>query len=76
MLCRPSSVNHNLAFFLIFSSRIRIKTDSRRGRIVAAKPEFTDCASATKKHNVAVKTVLEVALDAYRRTTPKGSERA
>jgi len=46
--------------------RIRIKIGSANGKIVNAKPEFADCCSVAKKHNVAVKTVLEAALTAYK----------
>jgi hypothetical protein len=45
--------------------KIRIKTGTLDGRIVNAKPEFSDCASAAKKHNVAVKAVLDAAMAAY-----------
>ncbi|MHC4659316.1 MAG: nickel pincer cofactor biosynthesis protein LarC2, partial [Planctomycetota bacterium] len=50
---------------------IRIKTGSLNGRIVNAKPEFSDCVSAARKHNVAVKAVLEAAIAAYKKTTSK-----
>jgi uncharacterized protein (TIGR00299 family) protein len=49
----------------------RIKTGSLNGRIVNAKPEFSDCVSAAKKHNVAVRAVLEAAIAAYKKTTSK-----
>jgi len=47
--------------------KIRIKTGTLDGKIVNAKPEFSDCVSAAKKHNVAVKAVLDAAMAAYRR---------
>jgi uncharacterized protein (DUF111 family) len=46
---------------------IRIKIGSLEGKIVNAKPEFSDCTSAAKKHNVAVKTVLDAAMAAYKK---------
>jgi uncharacterized protein (TIGR00299 family) protein len=46
--------------------RIRIKTGLLDGRVVNVKPEFADCASAAKKHNVPLKTVLDAALAAYK----------
>ncbi|MHC4619146.1 MAG: nickel pincer cofactor biosynthesis protein LarC [Planctomycetota bacterium] len=52
--------------------KIRIKTGSMNGKIVNAKPEFSDCAAAAKKHNVAVKVVWEAAIKAYGSTSQKG----
>jgi uncharacterized protein (DUF111 family) len=46
--------------------KIRIKTGTLKGRIVNAKPEFSYCVSAAEKHNVAVKTVMEAAMNAYK----------
>jgi len=45
--------------------KIRIKTGTMDGRVVNAKPEFSDCISAAKKHDVAVKAVLDAAMAAY-----------
>jgi uncharacterized protein (TIGR00299 family) protein len=45
---------------------IRIKVGTLGGKIVNAKPEFSDCISAAEKHNVAVKAVLDAAMAAYR----------
>jgi hypothetical protein len=45
---------------------IRIKTGSLGGKVVNAKPEFSDCSAAAEKHNVAVKAVLDAAMAAYR----------
>jgi uncharacterized protein (TIGR00299 family) protein len=45
---------------------IRIKTGSLGGKIVNAKPEFSDCITAAEKHKVAVKAVLDAAMAAYR----------
>ncbi|MCX5635647.1 MAG: nickel pincer cofactor biosynthesis protein LarC [Planctomycetota bacterium] len=47
---------------------IKIKTGSLNGRIVTAKPEFSDCAAAAKKHKVAVKTVIQTAIAEYKKT--------
>jgi uncharacterized protein (TIGR00299 family) protein len=51
---------------------IRIKTGLLKGKTVAAKPEFSDCAAAAKTHNVAVKFVMETAVAAYLETLPEG----
>ena len=45
---------------------IKIKTGSFDGKIVNAKPEFSDCQSAAKDHNVPIKTVLDAAIAAYK----------
>ena len=50
---------------------IRIKTGSLDGRVVTAKPEFSDCAAAAKKHNVAVKLVMDAAASAFRSQAEK-----
>ncbi len=46
---------------------IRIKVGMLDGEVVNAKPEFSDCAAAAKEHNVAVKTVLDAAMSAYKK---------
>jgi uncharacterized protein (TIGR00299 family) protein len=46
---------------------IRIKTGTLGGKIVNAKPEFSDCVSAAEKHKVAVKAVLDAAMAAYKK---------
>jgi len=46
---------------------IRIKTGTLGGKIVNAKPEFSDCVSAAKKHNVPVKTILDAAVSAFKK---------
>ncbi|MHC4156045.1 MAG: nickel pincer cofactor biosynthesis protein LarC [Planctomycetota bacterium] len=48
--------------------QIRIKTGMFNGKIINAKPEFSDCAAAADKHNVAVKTVAEAAIAAYNKS--------
>jgi uncharacterized protein (TIGR00299 family) protein len=45
---------------------IRIKTGVLGGEVVNAKPEFSDCVAAAKKHKVAVKAVLDAAMAAYK----------
>jgi len=46
--------------------RIRIKVGKLAGKIVNAKPEFSDCAAATEKYNLPVKTVLDAAIAVYK----------
>jgi pyridinium-3,5-bisthiocarboxylic acid mononucleotide nickel chelatase len=46
---------------------IKIKTGSLNGKIVTAKPEFSDCAAAAQKHKVAVKTVIQTAIAEYKK---------
>jgi uncharacterized protein (TIGR00299 family) protein len=46
---------------------IKIKVGKLGERVVNAKPEFSDCVLAAKKHNVAVKKVLDAAIIAYRK---------
>jgi uncharacterized protein (DUF111 family) len=36
------------------------------GKIVNAKPEFSDCISAAEKHDVPVRTVIEAVMTAYK----------
>ncbi len=43
---------------------VRIKVGSRKGREVAASPEFEDCRSAAQAHGVALKEVYRAALAA------------
>ena len=47
---------------------ISVKTASANGKIVKVKPEFSDCARAAKRHNVALNIVQQAAIDAYRRS--------
>lgn len=47
--------------------QIKIKTGWLNGKILNAKPEFSDCVLAAKKHNVAVKAVLEAAMAVYKK---------
>jgi hypothetical protein len=49
---------------------VGIKTGILNGKVVNAKPEFSDCVAAAKKHNVAVKAVLDAATAAYRAGKP------
>jgi len=46
---------------------IRIKTGTLDGKVVNAKPEFSDCRLAAEKHNVSVKAVLDAAIAAYKK---------
>jgi len=46
---------------------IKIKVGALGAKIVNAKPEFSDCVSAAKKHNVSVKAVLEAAIAVYKK---------
>ena len=45
---------------------IKIKVGKLNGKVVTAKPEFSDCAKAAQKHNVAVKLVCDAAMAAYK----------
>ena len=49
--------------------KIRIKVGRLAGEIVNAKPEFADCVSAAKRHNEAIKAVLEAAMAEYRKSS-------
>jgi len=44
---------------------IRVKTGSIRGRIVSAKPEYADCVTAAKRHNVALKIIQQAVTNAF-----------
>ena len=46
---------------------VKIKVGSLEGKVVNVKSEFADCATAAKKHNVAVKKVLDAAMAAYKK---------
>lgn len=48
---------------------VRIKTGSLQGRVVSAKPEYSDCAEAAKKHGISLKTVRSAAMEAFRQST-------
>ncbi len=50
---------------------IKIKIGTLGGKVLNAKPEFSECVSAAKKHNVPVKTVLDAAITAYKKTAPE-----
>ncbi len=47
---------------------IKIKIGTLGGKVLNAKPEFSECVSAAKKHNVSVKNVLDAAITAYKKT--------
>ena len=44
---------------------IQIKTGFHNGILITAKPEYSECAKAAKNYNVAIKTVLQVAMNAF-----------
>jgi pyridinium-3,5-bisthiocarboxylic acid mononucleotide nickel chelatase len=46
---------------------IKIKVGKLAGRIVNAKPEFSDCADAARKHNVPVREVIQTVIDEYKK---------
>lgn len=46
--------------------KIKIKTGTLAGKIVNAKPEFSDCVEAAEKHDVPVKTIIEQAMNIYK----------
>ena len=48
--------------------KIRIKLGLLDGKIVNFKPEFSDCAAAAEKQDVAVKAVLQAAVTAYNKS--------
>ena len=45
--------------------QVRFKLASRGGRVINATPEFEDCAALARAHNIAVKDVQALALQAY-----------
>ena len=45
--------------------KINIKTGLRDAEIITAKPEFSDCAKAAKKHKVPLKVVQQTAIEAF-----------
>ena len=50
---------------------IRIKTGTLDGKTVTAKPEYSDCAEAAKRHKVALKIVCQAAMAAFAAKRPK-----
>ncbi len=44
---------------------IRVKSGYSNGKLVTAKPEYSDCASAAEKHKVSFKKVCESAMKAF-----------
>jgi pyridinium-3,5-bisthiocarboxylic acid mononucleotide nickel chelatase len=46
---------------------IKIKVGKRSGKIVAAKPEFADCAKAAQEHKVSVKEIMQTAIAEFKR---------
>ena len=45
--------------------QVRFKLARRGGRVVNAVPEFEDCAALARTHNMAVKDVQALAVQAY-----------
>jgi pyridinium-3,5-bisthiocarboxylic acid mononucleotide nickel chelatase len=45
---------------------IKIKVGKQNGKIVAAKPEFADCAKAAQEHKVSVKEVMQTAIAEFK----------
>jgi uncharacterized protein (TIGR00299 family) protein len=52
---------------------VRFKVARRQGRIVNAVPEFDDCLTIARAHNVSVKDVEAVAIQAYGAQAERGS---
>ncbi|MHC4265418.1 MAG: nickel pincer cofactor biosynthesis protein LarC [Planctomycetota bacterium] len=48
--------------------KINVKIGLSEGKIVSYKPEFSDCLEASKKHQVAVKAVIDAAISAFKKT--------
>jgi uncharacterized protein (TIGR00299 family) protein len=46
---------------------IKVKIGLSEGKIVSYKPEFSDCLEASKKHEVPVKAVIDVAISAFKK---------
>ncbi len=44
---------------------VRVKLGLRRGQVLTASPEFSDCQSAANSHHVSVREVMAAALRAY-----------
>lgn len=48
--------------------KIGVKIASANGKTIKLKPEYSDCAKAAKRHNIALNVVQQAAIDAYRRS--------
>jgi uncharacterized protein (TIGR00299 family) protein len=46
---------------------IKIKVGKLSGKVVTAKPEFSDCAKAAQKHKVAAKLVCDTAMKTFKK---------
>ena len=46
---------------------IKIKVGKRDGKIVAAKPEFADCAKAAQEHKTPIREIIQAALTEFRK---------
>jgi pyridinium-3,5-bisthiocarboxylic acid mononucleotide nickel chelatase len=49
---------------------VRVKVSRRDGRVMNATPEFDDCAALAAAHNLPVKEVQAIAVNAYGARTP------
>ena len=45
--------------------KIAVKIASVNGKIVSAKPEYSECVESAKRHDIALKIVQRAAIDAY-----------
>lgn len=48
--------------------KIGVKIASANGKTIKLKTEYSDCAKAAKRHNIALNVVQQAAIDAYRRS--------
>jgi hypothetical protein len=44
---------------------IRVKSGLSNGKLITAKPEYSDCSAAAESHKVTLKTVNEAAMKAF-----------
>jgi hypothetical protein len=47
---------------------IKIKVGKLGGKIVNAKPEFTDCARAAEKYKTSVKEIMQTAIAEFKKS--------
>jgi uncharacterized protein (TIGR00299 family) protein len=48
--------------------KINVKIGLSEGKIISYKPEFSDCLEASKRHKLPVKSVIEAAISAFKKT--------
>ena len=46
---------------------IKIKVGKRDGEIVAAKPEFADCAKAAQEHKAPIREIIQAAINEFKK---------